>query len=671
MLHRSRPSINRAPEPRTIAGTTTSTTSSTLPTSPATTDMVSHPDTPARALATVPAPASAASSSRVSHSQRRHHSHSHSHQQHSRSGRSHHGGSTHQPLNQFPIFAATGDVEIVIRASTQEKRYLLHRLILARCSGFFDAGTSEEWSRVQALREAQMLEGGDNDVNANAITNGNGNSNAERGLAIIRDEDEGGDGLAAHHRRASSAPTKTRWRYELDWENREEDEVPILVQKPPSQNNTIFGGNYRPPKPPPARTKPPPPQQGFFRSITNLTGIQSALHLPSTATTTSVAKAALEETPLDPTIRDYDNLFRIFYNYPPQLNAVNIASAYSECKALLNLADMYDALPVVGPRVDHHLLRFSSRLYKQIAKYPPSYLRLGYLARSHLIFAEALIHVVGQWPAALPHLGQGSYSPLPDPVLDLIEDKVEDLEDLKARVEGKLFRLSLTTSRGERVSPANAYLDWLAVSLFRQWLVENTTPPPAGILKALPSQLHSRGGGGNSNYNNNNNNGALAASNAYGNTTAVTAANTNYTATTTTTATTTSAGAANNKHHNQISTTSSPYSPGRTYRLLGSPSNQAYLPHDELKKFLKQSHTHSHESLYSRENLKRFERKMDEIKRLAREIVKPLMRNFLELDLRSLGGGSGSGPGTEDAGGGMLLPYLTCTRVEEGDYPWE
>ncbi|OJD16738.1 hypothetical protein AJ78_03117 [Emergomyces pasteurianus Ep9510] len=686
MLHRSRPSINRAssnpPESRATARTTTSSAS---PTSPTTTDMVSHPDTPVRAIATVPAPASVASS-RHSHSQRRHysHSHSHSHQPHSRSGRSHHGGSTHQPLNQFPIFAATGDVEIVIRASTQEKRYLLHRLILARCSGFFDAGTSDEWSRVQALREAQMLEGVDNDVNANAITNGNGkgNANAERELAIIHGEDEGRDELIERRHRASSVPTKTRWRYELDWENREEDEVPILVQKPPSQNNTIFGGGYHPPKPPPARTKPPPPQQGFFRSITNLTGIQSALHLPSTATATSVAKAALEETPLDPTIRDYDNLFRIFYNYPPHLNAVNIASAYSECKSLLNLADMYDALPVVGPRVDHHLLRFSSRLYKQIAKYPPSYLRLGYLARSHLIFAEALIHVVGQWPAALPHLGQGSYSPLPDPVLDLIEDKVEDLEDLKARVEGKLFRLSLTTSRGERVSPSNAYLDWLAVSLFRQWLVENTTPPPAGILKALPSQSQSRGGGGgggggggNSNYNNNNNNGVVATSNAYDITTATTTGNTNNnsnnTPTSTTTRTTTSsAGAANNKHYNEISTSSSPYSSGRTYRLLGSPSTQAYLPHEELKKFLKQTLTHSHDSLYSRENLKRFERKMDEIKRLARDIVKPLMRNFLELDLRSLSGG-GSGPGSEDAGGGVLLPYLTCTKVEEGDYPWD
>ena len=176
--------------------------------------------------------------------------------------------------------------------------------------------------------------------------------------------------------------------------------------------------------------------------MANLAGMQSVAHLPQNGE---------HAVAVDPLIRDYDNLLRIFYNHPPIINSVNIASAYTECKSLLALADMYDALPVTGSRVDHHLLGFGSRLFKQIAKYPPSYLKLGYLARSRVIFSEALIHVVGQWPAALPSLRNGSYAPLPDSVLDLIEDKVEDLDELKARVESKLLRLSLTTSRGERV----------------------------------------------------------------------------------------------------------------------------------------------------------------------------------------------------------------------------
>lgn len=368
---------------------------------------------------------------------------------------------------------------------------------------------------------------------------------------------------------------------------------------------------------PPMMTKPSNAQAGFFRSMANLAGMQSAAHLPQVGSQHTAT--------VDPLIRDYDNLFRIFYNHPPIINSVNIASAYTECKSLLALADMYDALPVTGPRVDHHLLGFGSRLFKQIAKYPPSYLKLGYLARSRVIFSEALIHVVGQWPAALPSLRNGSYAPLPDSLMDIIEDKVEDLDDLKARVESKLLRLSLTTSRGERVGPSNAYLDWLAVCLFRQWLIESTTPPPAPILK---------------------NSGASDGPSLP------------------------TASASHPTSAPRSITTPDPSA--RVYRLIGSSSAQAYLPHDALKRFLKLHPTASADSLYTRETLKRFERKMDEIKRLAREIVKPLMRNFLELELKSPADQqtSGGSAGSRD-NSSMGLPYLTCTRVEVIDLPWK
>lgn len=356
--------------------------------------------------------------------------------------------------------------------------------------------------------------------------------------------------------------------------------------------------------------------------MANLAGMQTTTNLPHDT-----------ETAVDPLIRDYDNLFRLFYNRSPILNNVNIATAYAECKSLLALADMYDALPVTGPRVDYHLLGFGSRLFKQIAKYPPSYLKLGYMARSRVIFSEALIHVVGQWPAGLSHLRNGSYPSLPDSVLDIIEDKVEDLEDLMARVDSKLFRLTLTTSRGERVNPINAYLDWLAVSLFRQWFVDNTTPPPAPILKnpsSNPQSHHHRHQDSSASHR----------------------------------PTTTPLPPA---------TSHPPHSPARVYSLIGSPSSQAYLTHDELKRFLKVHPTPSSDSLYTREIFKRFERKMEEIKRLAREIVKPLMRNSLELDFK----GNHNPPTTTEVGSGHRtggsngdLPYLTCIKVGDEDIPW-
>jgi hypothetical protein len=174
---------------------------------PSETDMVSHAEVADRSSRRAP---SVSSRSRSSHHHR---------------GRSHHGGSSYAPQNEFPFFAQTGDVEIIISDNGLEKRYLLHRLILAQCSGFFEAGTSEEWSRSQALQELQK-----------------NTSRPEQALAVIGEDAEAGQSgqpgqpgqsmleiTAAQITRAS--PGRRRWRYELDWDNAAEDEEPMLVQK--------------------------------------------------------------------------------------------------------------------------------------------------------------------------------------------------------------------------------------------------------------------------------------------------------------------------------------------------------------------------------------------------------------------------------------------------------
>ena len=384
-----------------------------------------------------------------------------------------------------------------------------------------------------------------------------------------------------------------------------------------------------------------------------------------------------------PTIRDYDNLFRTFYNYVPNLNPTNIATAYSECKALLTLADMYDALHVVGSRIDHHLLRFSGRLFKQIAKYPASYLKLGYLARSRIIFSEALTHVVGQWPQPYAYLRDpdgiaGGYT-VPESVIDLIEDKVDELEELKARVESKLFRLTLTTSRGERVNPTNDYLGWLAMSLFRQWLAENTTPPPQSILKT----------NGQSSQPTDVTQTPPHHQQRPPNTPATAAVTTTPTRPPNPTTTTPTQSHPSRPPAPPIQSTS------RVYRLLGSSNPQSYLPSPELKTFLKQTDPSYHPSSshrsrsnrltdrsgsgaggwYSKDNLKRFERRMEEVKNLARDVVRPLVRCVLELDVRLLESGSdgvdagGVGSGTGVGTGG--LGYLVCMGLREGEVPWD
>lgn len=148
--------------------------------------MVSYPDAQSaeRSLSIRRPPSVASHSSRAS-TVRRHRPH-----------RSHFGGSSHQPQNEFPVFTHTGDVEIVISNGRKEQRYLLHKLILTQCSGFFEAGTSEEW--------ANAGDGSTLGLNQNA---------------------------AAYSRVPSGArQEKKKWRYELDWGNNEDD-LPMLVQK--------------------------------------------------------------------------------------------------------------------------------------------------------------------------------------------------------------------------------------------------------------------------------------------------------------------------------------------------------------------------------------------------------------------------------------------------------
>ncbi|QSZ29522.1 hypothetical protein DSL72_004036 [Monilinia vaccinii-corymbosi] len=479
-----------------------------------------------------------------------------------RHGRSHAGTSTYVPQNDFPVFTHSGDVEIIIKAGAKANRYLLHRLILSNCSGFFATSISQEWSRATEV-------GG------------------SAGGELSRIGEESGSDVG----RNEGGPRR-RWRYELDG-GPNNDDIPMLVPKPESSHSLFSADDTRPP--PPVRNKPPSSNPSFFRSVANLS--------ISSHSTPAPPQVTQEDQDL---LNHYDNLFRIFYNHSPLLDSIDIATAYIQCKSLLTLADRYDALAVVGPRIDHHLLQFQSRLWKQIAKYPSSYLKLGYLSQSKTIFGEALIHVVGAWPAGERHIR----NQLPDQVLEIIEDKVEDLRDMVGSVEGQLYRLTLLTARGERVNPGNAYADWLVVSLFRQWLAENTSPPPPTPQPTSRTPRHASG--------------------------------------------------TNHTHHSRVSsvtitqhqqqpppsTMSQNQQIGRTFKLLGSASHGAYLGHEDCKRFLKLTPEH-----YSREGMRRFERRMDEMKEMARRVVAPLMRCGLE-------------------GEGVAVGYLTCTRVEERDFVW-
>lgn len=91
---------------------------------------------------------------------------------------------------------------------------MLHRLILAQSSGFFEAGTSEDWTRAQARAQAS----GSADLDSQTTL-----------LSGIAEDEESPNGFRASASQATRPREKLQWRYELDWGNNEE--VPMLVQK--------------------------------------------------------------------------------------------------------------------------------------------------------------------------------------------------------------------------------------------------------------------------------------------------------------------------------------------------------------------------------------------------------------------------------------------------------
>ncbi|KAG6191566.1 hypothetical protein E4U27_004441 [Claviceps purpurea] len=488
--------------------------------------------------------------------------------------------SSYVPKDEFPSFAHTGDVEITIRGAITadgvdavSNTYLLHQHTLARCSGFFAASTSPQWSEAQPDPASG---------NERACDLGDGGDQDDRG---------------SRQNTLGSTSLKRRWKYELVhgtvW-----GDVPMLVQTDPlpaAKGGSAQAGDSQPSSP--SLSGP---------GSTTLSSLKPEGGPPATKNASQYvfdADPDMREMLLaadQVVLRNYDNLFRIIYNCRPMLDNVDTFRACMQCELLLKLADQYDALAVVGPCVEHHMLQFQSRLWKAMAKDVRGYFELGYLTRSKVIFKEALIHVVGRW-----YLSQKRPDlDVPDFVLDIAEDKVCKLQEKASRVEYQLFRLSLTTEQGKRVRPAQDYLDWLVVSLFREWLADNTKPR---ILPAFTIESESE---------------------------------------------------SDNGHHSDDNIQYIPptYSICQVYRDLGSDSPSAFLDHKDCEAFLALS-----PQLYTPENLDRFQKRMADLKALARDLVRPLLHNSLELDVDS--------PNVSYENFDKPF-YFTCTTVEDDDIPW-
>jgi hypothetical protein len=245
-------------------------------------------------------------------------------------------------------------------------------------------------------------------------------------------------------------------------------------------------------------------EQNVPESSTGTISDQKATNI---ITQTSEPKPAeqemIDQEHKDPTEDDifeaYNNLFLTYYNKTPEIDTNNIQKALSQFELLLNVAAYYGSLPTVRLHINGILNQCGRELYKAILQNPPRWLFVSIYLESVTIFNEALIHIVGnypQWPwKTFPQ------SRLTPEILEVIKNKVDELQSLRAKVNESLFMSTLKVE-GKEVALGRAnkeVLDtWCTVQLWRDWfcraLNRTKASRPTKIIDAAMYRTIAKGG---------------------------------------------------------------------------------------------------------------------------------------------------------------------------------
>lgn len=169
----------------------------------------------------------------------------------------------------------------------------------------------------------------------------------------------------------------------------------------------------------------------------------------------------------------HDNLFRFFHNMEPEMDGFDINHALGQLEYIFTIAKFYNCLPLIRQNrhyLSNHMLQFGRELYKAILEDPPRWIRLSLYLECPLIFKEAIVHLVGQYPhypwTTVP------FSELQHSVLEVIRKKVDGLRILKASIDGELFKSLITIDGKDLIFSTleEAHFDtWFIVQLWRDW----------------------------------------------------------------------------------------------------------------------------------------------------------------------------------------------------------
>ena len=171
----------------------------------------------------------------------------------------------------------------------------------------------------------------------------------------------------------------------------------------------------------------------------------------------------------------YDNIFRIFYGKRPHFDDSNFDSIAAGCISVIEVAQFLGCVDKVREPIERTLQKQGQSFYRAIAANAVPWMDIGQRLRSHLIFKESLIHVVGQWNA----FGVEDKERLDGDVLTIIERKHAELRAFKQATEFRMVgHYSPNCFRDEsyrkgRNNYCNDIYTWMCLGLFRQWFGQN------------------------------------------------------------------------------------------------------------------------------------------------------------------------------------------------------
>ncbi|KAH8815565.1 hypothetical protein F5884DRAFT_895439 [Xylogone sp. PMI_703] len=183
----------------------------------------------------------------------------------------------------------------------------------------------------------------------------------------------------------------------------------------------------------------------------------------------------------------YDGLFRIAHHIPPNITSRPLSVSLPRVELLLELSCQYRNIHLVRSYIIAEILQYGHELFYAIKDDPVRWLRIALYLECKLIFWEAVIHLVGQYPA-IPPTAIPEYDP-PESIMLFLKQKAEDLQALKNGIDKNLYEANIYIN-GEELSlltvDNSSFATWLVIQSWRDWFIQFHPTYLANYHKSTP-----------------------------------------------------------------------------------------------------------------------------------------------------------------------------------------